>query len=294
MLHAESVIGTIPRLLFRVAMPPDSMQVIRIDRQGGPMTVENLVRAEDCFLASDKGATVSLAAEKGLNIGGVRMALPRLELIEDRSDTWAHGVERFPDGPVTSAQWNDPWVAGDRGPLMAAIFQTGRIGHTGLKAEWRVYAGEPFVELRLDVHWCEAFKLLRLVLPLPAESPDRRDGIPGGSLVRPNSSVERPLADWTLCGAVGVVSPDVYAVEGAPARLRFTLLRSPAMTQGLDPDRDNVLSRAHIADQGEHTFRLRFFAGSGVTAKLLEDHALMLHRPILAADLTRGMPKRYD
>jgi alpha-mannosidase len=221
--------------------------------------------------------------------------MPRLELIEDRSDTWSHGVSRYPEGPGVSAQWNKAWTA-EQGPLMAAAFQTGKIGDSTLLAEWRAYADESFVELRLRIHWRETSKLLKFTLPLPEEIPERRDGIPGASLLRPNDQTERPLRDWTLCAtskdaSLGVVAPDVYALDGTPARLRFTLLRSPVMTHH-DPYGD-FTARARLADQGEHEFRFRFFYGN-VTGEQLERQALMLHRPLLSAELTRGMPQRWE
>jgi hypothetical protein len=39
-----------------------------------------------------------------------------------------------------------------------------------------------------------------------------------------------------------------------------------------------------------HRFRFRFFSGDGVDEALLERHALMMQRPPVMADLTRGMP----
>jgi hypothetical protein len=102
---------------------------------------------------------------------------------------------------------------------------------------------------------------------------------------------------------VGAVFPDAYALDASNAgekaasreggkedisRVRITLLRSPLMAhhypfQGEGP-------RGVYADQGMHEFRFRFFAGPQVTGELLDRHALILHRPLVSADWTKGMP----
>ncbi len=180
----------------------------------------------------------------------------------------------------------------ERGPLMVALLRTGRLGDSLLRAEWRVYAGEPFVDLTLDVDWRASSQVLKLSLPLPGAPADRTDGILGGHLVRANGGIESPLRDWTLFpgsspGGLGVVCPDVYALDATPARARFTLLR--AVPLAFHDPYAGPFPRAVLSDQGPHTFRFRFFP-AGADAGVLESHGLMLQRPLLAADLTRGMP----
>ena len=221
-----------------------------------------------------------------------RLPLPALELIPDPSDNWSHGIDRFGEGVVARPVWEPP-VTLAAGPCMASLLQLGTIGHSTLRAEWRVYADEPFIELRLRVHWMARQQIVKLVLPLPA-APDRTDGIPGAALRRANDGRERPLRDWTLiatgAAAVGIVCPAVYALDVTPQRARFTLLRSPVMTHH-DPNPGNAPG-APVSDQGEHEFVFRFFAGPEVSERVLENCAHMMNHPLLTADLTRGMPRR--
>ncbi len=86
-------------------------------------------------------------------------------------------------------------VAADEGPLLAALIQEGQAGHSRVEAEWRVMAGDPFVDLHLRVHWQERHRVLKLVWDLPADwqPATRLDGIAGGGwLVRDNDGAERP------------------------------------------------------------------------------------------------------
>jgi alpha-mannosidase len=298
LLAAESVVGGAPRVLFPVSLPPMGLASVRIARDGGPLSVRPGVAVSLASLAADSDVAVSLGADPALAFpGGRRIAVPRLELLEDPTDTWSHGVDRYAETPAATPAWDAPAVA-DSGPCMAALVQEGRIGQSPLSLEWRVYADRPWVEARLRVLWCETQRLLKLTLPLPDSPPDRLDGIPGGHLCRPNSGRECPVHDWTLFApgdptdGLGVVAPDVYALDATPERARWTLLRSPLMAHHA-PAPGRRLRRV-VADHGEHTFRFYFRAGADTTPAALQRQALHAHRPPLVADLTRGMPRRWE
>ncbi len=153
----------------------------------------------------------------------------------------------------------------------------------GLQAEWRVYGGESAVELRLGVHWLDRRKVLKLCLPLPAAVDSRIDGIPGGELIRANDGKERPLMDWSMfeidSARLGIVCPEVFALDSSPQVARFTLLRSPLMAWH-DPASDAVLDPV-TADQGAHTFLFRFHYGRHVNPRMLTAQGLALQRRFL-------------
>ncbi|MFA5206202.1 MAG: glycoside hydrolase family 38 C-terminal domain-containing protein [Lentisphaeria bacterium] len=291
-LPAESVNGNIPRLLFRAQAAAGGLAVFKIATDGPAPVAGTPLAAGTDAVGQPAGASLRLGPAGAMSVAGADWPLPRLALIEDRSDNWSHGIDRFPEGPVASAVWDDPCIM-VQGPLRASLAQSGRIGDSRLRAEWRIHAGEPVVELRLTVHWVERLKLLKLVWPLAGAPAGREDGISGGSLLRDNDGKERPLREWTLvAGAApcGVVCPDVFALDGTPARLRFTLLRSAIMTHH-EPSHGAALN-AVPSDQGVHEFRFRFHLGAETTAARLEQDALMQQQPPVVADLTRGMPCR--
>ena len=280
---------SLQRLLFRTSIGPGVMRVVKVDRgQAGPPEGPRM-DVEEGMAANRLGVRVDLRGEGRLEFSARRSAAPpTLALIDDRSDNWTHTIARYAEGPVTSAIWDAPCVLHD-GPLMAALYQTGRIGRSDLRAEWRVYHDMPFVELRLQVHWAEQQKLLKLIWPLSENAATRTDGIPGGYLLRENDGREYPVRDWTLCGSAGVVCPDAYAQDVLPRRLRITLLRSPFITHH---DPNGVTRRdAQVTDQGVHDFRFRFYLGEAATPERLELDALAINRPALSAELTRGMPR---
>jgi alpha-mannosidase len=280
---------TITRLLFPIRLEPGELRAIRIVREATAVPSQITVRPS--AIATAEAGVAPTAGT--LSFGDQQFPLPRLDLIEDDTDNWSHGVDRFPEGPAESPVWNAPTLL-DEGPLMGALLQTGRIGDSTLRAEWRVYAGQPFVELRLRVHWRAAKRLLKLAWILPDLGETREDGIPGAHLTRPNSGREVPMRDWTHLtsswGPVAIVSPDIYAADATAHRVRLTLLRSPLLTYHIPfvaaPE------RATSSDQGVHDFLIRFYAGGDVTPEYLDEQAAMLHRPPLIADWTKGMERR--
>ena len=276
------------RLLVKTVIPANGRAVFRLDLSTPPAPVATRVQLTETTLTNEAGVAVEqLSGRPVLKCNGVKMATVALHLLDDCSDTWSHDIDRYAEGPFQEAVWAAPRRQ-DTGPFMGSLLQDGSIGHSQLTAEWRVYAGETWAELILDVLWAGRFKILKLVLPGTGKL-ERFDGTPGMTLPRANDGKERPLQDYTCDGALGVVCPDVYALDATPDRTRFTLLRSPFMAhhqpQGHFP-------AAVVADQGSHRFRFRFFLKSP-TVETLAAHAVALLRPPLTAELTRGMKARW-
>jgi len=271
-MDSEAVVNGLGRLLLRLTAKPGQLRVLRLTsgaaKSSGP--------------AGDAVQPLTGAPMLGLH------------LYQDPSDTWSHGIDRYTQTPTATAAWNPPALA-DSGPLMACLIQKGRIGHSLLEIEYRFYQDKSRYDALLRVQWMESEKILKLTLPLPAGGVRRYDGIPGGELERPLGGRESPLANRTLIHLadgrrLGVVCPEVYALDCTPALLRLSLLRSPLMAHHEPaPARD---LRTTVADHGTHDFRFRFFFGPKVNGKLLDEQALAWQRPLLYADLTRGMPTK--
>lgn len=290
LMAPEAIADPRPRVLLRTRLEPDAMKVLFIDRDGMEVADESGARVAGTSLIADH-ATVAFAPDAVLHFPADGVSLgPRLALFDDPTDTWAHGVARIGTALLGEAEWDEPVIV-DRGPLMVSAIAQGRIAETRLRAEWRLYRGEAGVELLLDVDWRATRQVLKLILPLPFALRGRRDGIPGGVLWRDDLDCERPLRDFTLllgAPAVGVVCPDVFAIDASCDRVSFTLLRSPLMAHH-DPAPIDFAPRAVAADQGPQRFRFFFLCGGAADLARLEMRAQMYHRPLPAADLTKGM-----
>ena len=270
------------RIVLRARLEAGQTRVFAIDRQAqnAAMNVADAVEARDGYIGGELAAWTPNKLEFGDN----NLELPQLHLIEDPTDTWSHDIDRYDEQGMARAQWQVGRRV-DEGPLLASYFCEGEIGQSALHAQWRVYADEPFVELRLRVDWNEKLKVLKLVWPWSGDA--REDGISGASLRRANDGRELPLRDWTLNLNDGraIVCPDVYALDATPDRVRLTLLRA-AIIAHHEPHPGSA-ARARWSDRGQHDFRFRFYQNA--TPTTLEASARGWHQPPLYADLTRGM-----
>ena len=289
---SEAAVGGMGKLLFPLRLAAGKTAILRIAETGKPAPVPAGAFASGSQLRNSRRVTVDVSCGWRLAFGRRAPLSPVLQLVDDPSDTWSHGISHY-GAPIAEAVWEAPEQVED-GPLRAALIQKGRIGKSRLHAEWRLAANEEDAELLLRVFWAQERSLLKLTVPLPSSAKERTDGIMGGSLVRRNDGRELPLRDWTqvTCGksSLGVVAPDVFALDADEKQVRFTLLRSPLLAHH-DPHPASH-PRGIIADQGEHLFRFRFFYGKADIERL-ERHALSLQQPLLFADLTRGMPGRF-
>ncbi|MBI2303069.1 MAG: hypothetical protein HYU66_29530, partial [Armatimonadetes bacterium] len=294
------------RVLFPIAMGAGEQRVVRVDTEGGEAAAvepEMLTSRADGLFSGGSGG-VWWDEFGHMDLESDHLDLPRLQLTEDITDTWSHSVDRYPEGPVEIPHWNEPAPI-ERGPQRAATLVTGTLGRSDLRAEWRIYRHQRFVELLLRVHWRELRRILKMVLLPDGRFEQRVDGIPGGWLERDLDGAERPVRDFVrlthafqeLSEAApdaaheenrddpdrpfGIVCPDVFAADATPDRARLTLLRSPLMAH--HDFAPQPRPRAIPSDQGVHEFRFRFFSGPDVTPELLDRHAMMLHRPLAIA-----------
>lgn len=290
-IEPETLMPDTVRLLFPLTAEPGALRTVRIarNRTGKPAALVGADPGFSLTVQTDGSGTLQAA-------DGPAVALPELRLIEDKSDTWSHNLDRFAGPQLDHAHWSEP-VRVESGPLRHLWRTDGRIGESRICADWRRYRGQDFFELRLRVTWHEHHRLLRLSWSPGAKITSREDGIPGGGLPRASDGRELPLRDRSLLlladgSRAGVVAPEVFAVSGNAREVHLTLLRSCPFAHHdpkILPDR---LEHYAWQDQGEHTFVLRFFPAGKATAKDLDRHALHLQQRPVVADLTRGMPGR--
>ncbi len=283
---------------------PDTMRVLfPLDIAEGAFRTVRIARNPSGKLATLKGAKPDFTlTTKPNGSGSLQPAtgpacpLPELRLIEDKSDTWSHNIDRFAGPQLDHAHWSAP-VQVETGPIRQMWRMEGRIGESRICADWRRYLGHDFYELRLRVNWHEHHKLLRLSWAPGAAIESRDDGISGGGLPRTSDGRELPLRDRSLLhlagGAhAGVVAPEVFAASGDAQAVHLTLLRSCPFAHHDPKILPEKLEHYAWVDQGEHVFTIRYFPAGKVSAKELDRHALLLQQRPVVADLTRGMPYR--
>jgi alpha-mannosidase len=213
----------------------------------------------------------------------------RLDVLEDGSDTWSHGIDRYA-GPSRGTFEVTGCRLEETGPVRASLRVEAGFGRSTALVHARLYREDGRLELEIDVDWRESLSVLKLVVPLLMRD-ERLDGIPGGAVLRAQDGRETPIIDWTLVtlsdgGTVGIAMPDCSALDGTLHALRLTLLRSPAYAWH-DPARLPADRPVRWIDQGEHTFRFVFLRGAD--SRGANAAALAKHRPPVCIDWTTGM-----
>ncbi|MBL8993994.1 MAG: hypothetical protein JNM63_11685, partial [Spirochaetia bacterium] len=292
-LLAEAATNGLARILFPAEIKANNFRVYTIKTEGRRNPVAAGTRVEKKNLVADQGLRIDFGKEC-LFSQGTKIPLPVLNLFEDTSDTWSHGVARYEGKSFGKAKWEKNILFADQGPLFVSAIREGKIGSSELRAEWRLYGGLPFAELQLRIHWCEEKTILKMLIPSMADKGvPRFDGTMGGHTPRAHAGRELPMQNWTLVKrtdghSLGIVSPDVFALDGNEKELRLTLLRSPVMAHH-DPHK-GLHPRSRISDRGEHFFKFRFYLGKGISIERLERAALEMERPPVMVNATLGMP----
>ncbi|MEO6873872.1 MAG: hypothetical protein ABI222_03520 [Opitutaceae bacterium] len=289
-IEPETLMPDTMRILFPAEIAPGAFHTVRIARNSSGKIAKLKGAAPDFTLVTTPDGSGSLQSAAG------SCPLPELKLIEEKSDTWSHGLDRFAGPQLDHAHWSAP-IQVENGPVRTMWRIDGKIGESRICADWRRYRGQDFYELRLRVTWHEHHKLLRLSWTPGAGITSREDGIPGGGLPRGSDGRELPLRDRSLLvldngTRAGVVAPEIFAVSGDQAGVHLTLLRSCPFAHHDPRILPEKLEHYAWVDQGEHVFTFRYFPAGRVTAKELDRHALLMQQGPVVADLTRGMPFR--
>jgi len=306
LLPADAVIRNAFSLLWPARIAPRGVATFTL-RPGSPPLPATAVRGEAAGSLKASGTTIDNGrwtaapgtADRLLRFDGALLESVRVEVREDPSDTWSHGIDRYA-GAVAGCFRPASSSIAEAGPLRAALLVEAAFGRSSLEIEARLYAGDPLLELELRVDWREHLRVAKLVLSFRAPVGRRMDGIQDMGLERPQDGREYPLVDWTVAhvgrdGAAGVACPDCYALSGEGREVAFTLLRSPAFAwhdpAALEPNRP-----CRHTDQGEHRFRFSIRAGAGggrsgadIEAGRCAADALANHRPPVCIDWTKGM-----
>jgi alpha-mannosidase len=155
-----------------------------------------------------------------------------LLVIEDQSDTWAHGVDGF------SHELGRPRLVESRvvefGPLRTVHRQKGVWGNSEI---WLDIVHNPTagtIELLIRLNWQEKRQLLKLDIPSSLSDPRVVCRSAGGVSARPFAGDEQPCHDWVaLVGKAGgtevsvaILNEGSYSFSCVDANLRMIVVRS--------------------------------------------------------------------
>ena len=189
---------------------------------------------------------------------------PTFLVIEDDSDTWGHGVERY---DTVAGEFSLLSSSVLSGPVPSKLYQRWTYGHSTLDVIYSLYTGQPGIFIDLAVGWVEKRKMLKMeILPVAAHAMTFTMQGAGGTIERPADGKEQPLHHWlslpTAASNLTVVQDGMFACDCLDGRLRLTLVRSNiyGYFSPYPPDPDDP---RYYTDQGEHRMRLQLSFGRG-------------------------------
>ena len=180
-------------------------------------------------------------------------------VLEDPSDTWSHGVVRYP-GEERACQFMGV-EAVETGPVRATVRLAFRWQGSTVRQDVYLYAGDEALGLRLVVEWAERSQLLKTWLSRSAERwAPLRFRSPMGPSFAPQTVAKEAMHRWvdvaTSEGGLTCASDFTYGYDLIDGRLRLTLLRSRVWADhGAAWPHDRGLETSHT-DQGTHRVSL--------------------------------------
>ncbi len=190
--------------------------------------------------------------------------LIRARVIEDKSDTWSHGVFRF-DKEIGEFKTKSVSVVED-GPVRGILRVQSEYGDSKLIEDFRIYKGVNFLECECWVDWREHHKILKITVPVKAEKPLAVYETAYGQISREPNGEEEPGLRWVDVGddeqGICLVNDSKYSYDVNGCNLSLTAIRSPvyAHHEPRELKKDDVY---RYIDQGEQTFSYRIYPRSG-------------------------------
>jgi alpha-mannosidase len=210
-------------------------------------------------------------------------------VVDDPTDTWSHGVDRFPINGMP-LQCTAVMLV-EQGPVRHVVEVCAAHGESRLSTAIVLPDDADLpVELRVTLDWREANRLLRLAYPIGAQRFEYE--IPAGWIERPDDGREYPGQRWVRAvrsDHVVVIANDAkYSYAAKDGTLYMTAVRSPPFARH-DPMTLPPELRYRCMDQGEQRFTIRVQAGPDLSRRdawRLAD--ALLRPPVVTPHVSRG------
>ncbi len=271
---SDSMTDFYPRLSAWVDLPACGYQVYTLDHGATPAAYPFPKR----FAVSERSFGLSsLRAADGTELlsGGLGLVV-----IEDKSDTWAHGVDAF-DHEIGRPEFISSKVVED-GPVTRVTRQHLRWRSSTITVDVAEFAGVDAAELRFVIDWHEHEQILKFEVPVGLPAPAVFAKVPGAVLQRAADGNEQPYQEWIALegqrnGAtytLALMNRSLYSCSCKDGLLRTILIRSaPYARHNPNPvEQDGVQA---WQDQGRQERVLWLTGGQGKVADLHLDRTVL-------------------
>lgn len=223
---SDSMTNFFPRLSAWVPLPACGYKVFSVERGTQPPAA---AFSSSFTVANDAFGLSSMRADDGTELLSSPLGLV---VIEDKSDTWAHGIDAFRTelGRPTFVSSN----VAESGPVTQVTRQTWQWRSSKITVDVAEFAGLDFVQLRFVIDWHEREQILKLEIPTSFHTPSVFAKVPGAAIRRTPNGNEEPYQDWvalegSLNGqiyTVALVNNSTYSYDCLNGLLRTVLVRS--------------------------------------------------------------------
>ncbi|HQY92790.1 glycoside hydrolase family 38 C-terminal domain-containing protein [Caldilinea sp.] len=263
--------GRIRRLLFATTLPACGYRLFRfapgLPRADAPVNTLRVTETElenerlhirldpqsgaivSCL---DKRAGLELVGPGGWNVG---------EVIDDPSDTWSHGVQRY--GAALGSFGDATITVGERGPLRVSLLVERSYGASRWQQQILLGRGESAITIRNWLTWLEPWRLVKLSCDVNTPAPQAVHDVPFGWLERPCDGHEVPTHMWMDVSGpaaeerqivgLGLLNDGKYGCDVSGSTLRLTVLRCVPYAYH-EPHPFGARQRYDWVDQGSQEF----------------------------------------
>lgn len=186
-------------------------------------------------------------------------------VIDDPTDTWGHGVERFDSVIGRFGEAETRLV--ESGATHATIRARSRFGASWLQQDFRLSADGDVIDVDVKLLWCEQYRMLKLAFATTLDAPMAHAETAYAITSKPCDGLERPCGTWcAIEGGDGrglaLVTDSRHAYSADGAELRLSILRSPTYATH-DPHPKHPDEDLDFLDQGIQRFRYRIVPMTG-------------------------------
>ena len=264
-VQPESVTTT-GKLLFVAELPPLGYRVFRLYLKKDPArfpsvpvsgtTVEN--DALRLTLNPETGFVSGLFDKKrGTEV--LRGEGARLVVIEDKYDTWAHGIARF--DKVLAYMTLVSIDVSEEGPVRSTLRAKYRYNDSLVTQSFRLYKELDAAEVRMDIDWREPLTMLKAAFPVNTGGITPTLEIPFASLQMRADGVEIPGQAWIdgtgeqngITSGLAIANTAKYGYSFENNEIRMTVLRNSVYAHH-DPAELDPAGEYEYTDHGKQSF----------------------------------------
>jgi alpha-mannosidase len=222
--------GLRARLCFPVEVPPLGYRTYRVRPWALELPAVTPLENEHLKLEIDPatGRVASLVHRAS----GSDLAAPAAKhavVVDDRSDTWGHGVVAYDDEVGEFACESVEVV--ECGPVRSVVRVVATYGASRLREDYVLSAHAPYVDVRVALDWHEPLKLLKLRYPTSVDAAEATFETPYGHIVRAATGCEEPGQSWVDVSGGGrglaVINDAKHGYDVRGGDIGISAVRSP-------------------------------------------------------------------